>query len=307
MESDCRSTLVRQFSEACAIGAARGLLRLPIEHPFERVKTLWQASPESKTLGSMISKIYREQGVSGFYAGGLPNGMRMLIKEIYRWPLMLTLPIAFKTALPENSGSTIPKALSGLVVATVETFILCPIERVKVILMTDKKPILTILKEMKQGPTNTVEVRSQDSFARSLFRGLGVFYARQLVAWTSFLAADAKIRGLIMEYQGRPLTIPELIGAAISVGGVNTVCVMPFDCIKTRVQSLGPSGIPKGMNPALVTMDFTKGRNMAVYVWRTMGIRGFYVGSVVKFLQYCVNSMFTVTLIDYMERRWSRI
>jgi len=65
----------------------------------------------------------------------LPNLGRILIKKVYRYPLMITLPPFFEEKLG-TSNLQMTKACSGFGIAIIESFILCPFERIKVYLMT---------------------------------------------------------------------------------------------------------------------------------------------------------------------------
>lgn len=70
----------------------------------------------------------------------MPNGLRVLVKSLYRWPLMVGLPHHFKeNVLPKEATTRYEAAhriSAGIVIAVVESFIICPFERVKVYLMT---------------------------------------------------------------------------------------------------------------------------------------------------------------------------
>jgi hypothetical protein len=41
----------------------------------------------------MIKHIYSEKGIKGFYAGSIPNMGRNIVKGIYRYPMMISMPI----------------------------------------------------------------------------------------------------------------------------------------------------------------------------------------------------------------------
>ncbi len=79
----------------------------------------------------------------GFYAGALPNMTRCLMKNTYRYPLLVGLPSFFKEHSPEfvRQRKVLLKLLTGTSVAFVEAVITCPIERLKVYFMTDNDKI----------------------------------------------------------------------------------------------------------------------------------------------------------------------
>lgn len=117
-------------------GMARGLIGFPLEQPFEAIKTQWQADPKHRNEWRIFREIVEKKGFyRGFYAGSLPNLGRILIKQFYRYPLMIALPPFFEKQL-DTSNLELVKAVSGLTIAVIESFILCPFERLKVFLMT---------------------------------------------------------------------------------------------------------------------------------------------------------------------------
>ena len=84
--------------------------------------------------------IYTKKGVKGFYSGSTPNFTRMIVKNIYRYPLMIALPSKASERfeyLQRNKWAT--KMITALTIAVVESYILCPIERFKVLFITHNR------------------------------------------------------------------------------------------------------------------------------------------------------------------------
>ena len=86
----------------------------------------------------MMRRIYETKGVKGFYAGSIPNFTRCVLKNSYKYPLMVGLPSLYERTLPDyfRQNKKLLKLFSGASIAVVETTILCPAERVKVYFMT---------------------------------------------------------------------------------------------------------------------------------------------------------------------------
>ena len=86
----------------------------------------------------VIKDVYRVKGFIGFYAGSIPNLTRCLLKNSYRYPLMVGLPSFFQGHLPDiiKEKKVLVKLLTGTSIALVEAFITCPAERLKVYFMT---------------------------------------------------------------------------------------------------------------------------------------------------------------------------
>ena len=86
----------------------------------------------------MTCLILKEKGVKGLYAGSIPNYTRCLLKNTYKYPLMVGLPAFYKQKMPSKmtENASLAKFLTGFSIALIESLILCPIERVKVHFMT---------------------------------------------------------------------------------------------------------------------------------------------------------------------------
>ena len=127
---------LKLMGQSALAGIARTLVAFPIEQPMESVKTQWQTNPAKANEVQILKQIYREKGLyKGFYAGSLPNLSVRLLKNVYRFPLMIGLPHFYETYF--NFGNQqFQKGLAGLSIAAIESFILCPFERAKTYLMT---------------------------------------------------------------------------------------------------------------------------------------------------------------------------
>lgn len=87
----------------------------------------------------MAKEIYKEKGLfKGFYAGSTPNLARILFKNFYRFPLLVTLPDYFKANLPLSLSSSMYKlkTITAFSIAAIESLLICPFERLKTYLMT---------------------------------------------------------------------------------------------------------------------------------------------------------------------------
>ena len=97
----------------------------------------------------IFKQIYREKGIyRGFYAGSLPNATLKMLKNIYRYPLMIGMPQFFETHL-SFANQRVQKGLTGVSIALLETIILCPFERIKTYLMTANAELLKEQRRMK--------------------------------------------------------------------------------------------------------------------------------------------------------------
>jgi len=307
-----------RFLEASFYGTARALVGLPLEHPFDCIKTVWQANPSHSSVSDVIRHIYQRGGVSGFYVGIVPNGLRAASKQLYRWPLMLYLPTLFHQTLHSSSPSSstetsnqnkkrrslaLEKTLTGFSIATIETFAVCPLERLKVWMMSSH--------QLPQEPTRrrgillfVREAYSSSSLMSELFRGLNAVYARQIVSWVTFLVADDLTKTIARKTTGQEqLSFGSLFVCSCFVGALNTATTLPFDVVKTHLQKDNPSksnkddtNKPRGVFKSMI--ELVRKHNGRVGV--------LYTGWRIRLFQYC-QSLYTVTLLDRLQASWEGV
>lgn len=278
------------YAEASVVGLVRAVAGLPLEHPFDSVKSRMQAEINRKiSFVDMTKEIYKTQGVfKGFYAGFIPNAMRGIVKQVYRWPLMLVLPRFYASIISQElqqKYSSISKISTGLTLAAIDTFIVCPFERLKVCLQTKTNDLSlrNFLKEKNQ------------QLLRSLFRGLNSLFYRQMVSWVSFLYTDYKFKEYARAYKGidknTPLDNQTLFITSIFVGITNVLVVMPFDMTKTLYQQHSDEFVNRKLSDTLKI------------VYSKSGFKGFYSGWQPRMIQYIIQSIFTVTALEKMEHK----
>ena len=173
-----------QYISASLTGALRGITGFSLEHPFDCVKTCWQAEPHLSSAKKVARHNYEKKGVLGFYAGAIPNGTRMVIKQAYRFPMMMAFPKFYRERLPENVKRNAPfveDALTGISIATLESGIITPLERMKVVIMTSEK--------MKR---SLVQFIARPHLFQEAYRGFSASYLRQLVTWSTFSVSGSK-------------------------------------------------------------------------------------------------------------------
>jgi hypothetical protein len=70
--------VLSEWLSVFAYGAARGLFCLPIEHPFDLVKTKMQAT--QKSVRSVLHNTVATRGLIGLYTGFQMNALREVLK-----------------------------------------------------------------------------------------------------------------------------------------------------------------------------------------------------------------------------------
>lgn len=276
-----------KYLEASLYGAGRGLIALPVEHPLDMVKTRSQAFPEQKSW-EITKKIFQNKGFLGFYTGAIPNGIRLAVKQMYRYPMMLSLPRFFEGILPSSFHKKyqdiIPFA-TAVTIATLESFIICPLERGKVFLMTYNKQSINI---------SGFFTMYKGKIRKELFRGVGAVYTRQISTWASFLVSDKRVKNWEKRRTNtEELSFTSLMKVSFIVGCINTAFNMPFDVAKTSLQKQEHFSNKHCWNALKTT-----------YIHH--GMPGLYAGWKPRMIQYMLQSAFTVTLLERLERSWKK-
>lgn len=266
---------------ASIVGMMRGAVSLVFEHPLDVVKTYWQAHPSKLGVLSVISEVHTLKGWQGFYSGALPNVLRVMLKQAYRCPLMILVPVLFGVMTSSVWGVSI---LSGLSIAIIEVWIITPLERFKVWLMTYQRfsgGVRAFIKELRHNVLHT------------LYKGLQVTMIRQVVSWVTFLLVHDQLMVWVKTdvESVRHISLYMLLWVGLIEGVINTAAVMPFDCVKTHQQKMNAN-------------EFDHTIRQMVGIYRQYGVRGLYVGWQARMVQYMVNSGFTVVALERLREQW---
>jgi hypothetical protein len=260
------------YAYASVLGVLRALGGLPLEHPFDYIKTQQQISTQSAS--QVVRSTLTDHGVLKFYSGFLPNAVRTSIKQAYRFPLMVATPRFFRPFVRETTAQT----LAGLTIALLESFIICPLERLKVWLMS--KPTSTSLRANWR--------------SLGLFRGLEPVILKQTVSWTTFMAANSFFKSQFRAIRGETdLSFSSVLGVSVLVGLTNTAATLPIDCLKSRMQSYGAGNA--SMRKVLTSLLAEDRR------WEHR-LRVLYGGWQARLCQFLIHSALTVTVLDRLDR-----
>lgn len=258
------------------LGSGRALISLPLEHPLDYFKTQKQVNP-------MISyhKLISNTPFRYMYRGFIPNAARQSIKQGYRFPLMIGLPNFYRKVIT-NEGYV--QSLTGLSIAVIESIIICPLERLKIWLMT--APHYFKLQQF-----------ISQSKMQDLFCGLTPLMLRQVVSWVSFLSATHYFKEIVKSITGsNELTTLDLLMVSIGVGLVNTGVIMPMDFIKTYTQKYH----------TIHNTSMTGMRREILSMFEPNKIRLLYAGYSIRLFHYIMNAAFTVNLLEYLVNKYGK-
>jgi len=219
------------YLKTALIGVTRGAIGLIWEHPLDSIKTQWQTNIHVIKSSKIITYIYKEKGILGFYRGFLPNLIRQSSKNMYRWPLMIYLPKYFKKcneyflrntsfnrcSMRRINTDAICKIQTGISIANIETLFICPLERLKVFFMTHN------IKDNKNYSfLKHFYLTNKGNLIKQLFIGLEPSLIRSNISWISFLYLDHESRTFLKNYRKiEQLDFLDIIIASIIVGTGN--------------------------------------------------------------------------------------
>jgi hypothetical protein len=293
-ESSNRKDYSSKIYESVIIAMPKVGITFVSGHPFDLVKTIMQANPSIRSGWILSKDIMKEKGIKGFYTGGIPNLTRSILKEAYRTPLRGGLYYSYSRIFPDMNRSS-KAIITGLSMAITDTMIICPLERIKVWIMTNYKDNRSI--------TTFFTNRNEKSIPlfRDLFKGSTVSILRSAASWVSYLVAESSIRDKVAELSPRidknnprlPLTEQLIVG--IFGGIINCICTLPFDTIKTNIQ--------KEENRENMTY-----KEMWVTTKRLLKdhgvIRGLYPGFFIKLIHYSIVGVITSDIIQKVDKVW---
>jgi hypothetical protein len=293
MENSGSSSTLSKIAESSYLGARQIFLVFTLGHPLDLAKTRSQSNPYKAFSFTVLKQIRQHEGIRGWYKGGSMNFSRMLLKETYRSPLRGFIKQLFGSNLPSNQDLT--NVLTGLTMAMSDTFILCPLERIKVWMMTTERGQSSSLKQYFMPKDTTL-----GSFRlRDLFCGLEVSFFRSAISWVSFLVIEENIRRSVLAKRqsltGEP-TIPEQIFIGTVCGVLNSVITLPLDAVKTQIQRR-----PEGLS----INDRRQISQTFKHLVKIHGVSGLYAGFQFKLPHYVIVAILTSGNIQRIDKIWT--
>jgi hypothetical protein len=254
------------------VGVLRGMMSLVLEHPLDVIRIRWQLAAR-ENLKSIIGGILIHKGVRGFYSGALPHVMRLIIKQAYRYPLMLILPVCYGAL---RGRGVLTSLLTGLTLAFMEILLITPLERLKVWLITSHQRTQNL---------RCFFTLNEGALLKELYRGLSAMAPRQILTWVVFMVTHDWLVAFAKMYVGKPvLTLTILAYISLIEGTIHSAVVLPFDCIKTHMQQ------GKAREATL--------KATGAHIYARDGIKGFYAGWWPTLIKYIIHALLTSTSLE---------
>ena len=298
-----------KFVQSAVVGVAPFALMFVAGHPFDLMKTRMQATMNQKSALVIANDLYKSQGLRGFYKAGTTNFARGLLKEGYRNPLRGYFYHVYSHNLPGQLQSKHPdlrNLLTGVTMSSVDVLIACPLERLKVWLMTNMKrkheSVFAYFAKSSNRPDNA-------SLLRDLFRGINVSFYRSTVSWCSYLVVEERIRHFVVLQGARirgikapgenTLVIDQII-IGFLCGLCNSAITLPLDTVKTHLQKR-----------EFATSEFKVKTDESFYriiktIYDTSGLKGLYAGWQFRLPHYVIIGLITSSNIQRINKIWEK-
>lgn len=268
------------YLHASLLGAVRAAVLMPIEQPLDYIKTQIQSSFYRGSPIKFTRSHIAQYGYLKLYTGFMPNLFRASIKQSYRLPLMIYVPNLYRRYIIDEHKIQI---LTGISIAVLESYLLCPLERIKVWLMTAPEPGFKNFYFYITG-------------IQDLYSGAVAMLLRQTLSWVTFLGLTSLFKESVIKSKGS-IDFYDSIYIGLMVGLLNTTIIMPVDFIKTHKQKFRELG---NKNLSQTIAYLTRGEALMCYKVLTV-----FCGWRVRAFHYFINAAATVSLVDRLERMYS--
>ncbi|GMH87731.1 hypothetical protein TL16_g10949 [Triparma laevis f. inornata] len=261
-----------------AAGALAGSSGVFVSFPFDTLKTLSQVR-STENLPSLVKQVLREDGVAGFYGGvkGMVVGQAFIKAVAFAsndWALQYTSQL--------SSSNFIGLVSAAMFAGFVTSFLVTPIERVKIILQAKRSG------DKKQNELNVIRnMLSEPGGVKNLFTvGLSPTISREVPSYALYFVT---YKLLIDSHIFLPITGPTFapLLAGAMAGIACWVPVYPIDVVKTTMQESSANQ-----------------KKSAISIFQTIlreeGISGLFDGLTPKVVRAAVNHAVTFFVYSYL-------
>ena len=193
------------------LGVVRAVSVHTLIHPLEVVKVRFQ-NAKSETMLKITENLFQEHGFKGFYKGFNAQILKIGVKQVWCWPLILHLP----DRINNTSFNELQKqALTGFCIASIDALISTPIEKAK---------MLAIVSKNKDG--------FSDHLFHKIYKGFFFHWMKLSVCWMTFLTTQKHLRTQ-KRFNKEKLSLQDLGEIGIKTAFVVSFVAAPFDLLST--------------------------------------------------------------------------
>lgn len=268
-------------------GSIAGAVGVGVAYPLDTIKTKVQAyatkAGTSLKLNEIVKKILDTEGPSGFYGGvsGVMIAQSFIKSAAFGSNAWALSQLAIALDFDKGHPTTIMLALAAAFSGFATSFIVNPIERIKILMQADDTN--TYANEIDCA----TKVLAQDGMEGLFFRGIDATLIREVPGYAIyFIVYSVLMSTEFAAYLGP--SAPLFCGAAAGVG--SWIPVYPFDVVKTNMQNTQGDENSK---------NFFK---TSIGMYKKYGIGVFWDGITPKCLRAAVNHSITFYIYDAIMR-----
>lgn len=191
-------------------GIGRGIIATTLTLPLEVIKTRQQIAKKPQNCVTIAKEIYHRGGMRDFYRGFSPQLTKITLRQIWVWPI-----ISSDLGLPPY----ISEGSKGILIASIETAVATPFERIKILLMTHKRKTFSL---------------------KSAWKGSFEHGLKLTANWTLFLISQRFLRERALKKQSE-LSLRDLLYISFQTTILVSTLSAPFDIANTikQVHNIG--------------------------------------------------------------------
>ncbi|KAI3647423.1 hypothetical protein MP228_007644 [Amoeboaphelidium protococcarum] len=232
-------------------GGIGGMCLVLVGQPFDTVKVRLQTDSQYKGAMDVVRKTIAKEGIRGLYRGmATPLIFVTPMYAVCFWGYEMGRKLSVKlwNSKPADPLTLSQVSFAGGFSAVPTTFLMTPIERIKVILQTQGSSTAGSSAVVLKGPGDVVKHLMKTGGVSSLYRGFGATLLRDVPGSVAYFATYE----IAKEKLSKKSADGQLDKAAILFSGglagvMNWAIAIPPDVLKSRLQS-APEGMYKGLD-----------------------------------------------------------
>eukprot|EP01035_Chromulina_nebulosa_P019191 gene19191-25037_t len=263
-------------------GSLAGSIGVGVAYPMDAIKTKTQTYASSSSSGrsigtlAMMKLVLEKEGIPGFYGGVV---WVMIGQAFIKSAAFATNTWALNILHDDPTNPTlINLVLSACFAGFLTSFIVNPIERVKILMQADST------KEYESDLDCAIKVLNRDGIDGLVFRGIDATLVREVPGYGLYFVAYSVLKASII---GVTLGSAAPLVCGALAGSFSWIPVYPFDVIKTNMQNTVGSS---DASPNMITT--------ALDLANRGGLGIFFDGITPKLIRASINHAVTFYVFD---------
>ncbi len=264
------------YVTALAGSSAHLIETATLGHLLDRLTVEQQAFSSAHSLGGSLRSVSQK---GGFYKGFRWNVLLSATKGAGGWSIHNFCNRNMNALFPQKKPADPPFRFTALVACSTAfaetTLFLCPLERLKVLEMTNGSP-------QKIEAIKMIWAKG----TRFVYRGWTLMVFHKSWNWMNYLGIYQQLRRQILNFNDhQPLTTYQKIALGGGTGSLVACCNTPMDLLKTQVQKQG-------------TGEFENIGSIALSFFKKLGWRGMFRGLQLKVIRTTWATAITTLVLD---------